>query len=146
KRCQYVAGGRHLEVRHNEFLLYPLVANWSGSRIDEVVHNAVVLRLLSSKPAVAVGVLVNLQKWLTSVLIEKLSPYSRGSCELFSLNGGIRCGTAYTSGRLVHHDACVWQGETLALGAARKQELAHRRSKTHAISANITWRVLHGVV
>src|SRR5699024_11184158 len=103
----------------------------SGSRIDDVVHDAVFLRLLSSKPAVAVGVLGNLLKGLTSVLCDKLSHFALGSCELFSLNSDIRCGTAYTSGRLVHHDACVWQCETLALGAARKQELAHRRSKTH---------------
>lgn len=44
------------------------------------------------------------------------------------------------------HDVGVGQGVTLALGACRKQERAHRSCHTHADGGNVALDILHGVI
>ena len=44
------------------------------------------------------------------------------------------------------HDLRIRQGQTLALGAGREQERAHRCSQTDTNGGNIRLNVLHGVI
>src|SRR3546814_16400724 len=51
-----------------------------------------------------------------------------------------------SAGRLMDHDPRVRQGETLALGASREQQRAHRRGLADAQGRDVATDVLHGVV
>ena len=54
--------------------------------------------------------------------------------------------TADAAERLMHHDAGVRQGVTLALGSCAEKKLSHRCAETHADRADVWAHELHRVV
>lgn len=65
---------------------------------------------------------------------------------LFRLDLDVGRGTAQAAGRLVHQDARVRQGETLAGSTRAQQELPHGRRQPHGHGRHVIADPLHGVV
>ncbi|MPM76876.1 hypothetical protein SDC9_123875 [bioreactor metagenome] len=65
---------------------------------------------------------------------------------LFRLDLDVGRGTAQAAGRLVHQDARMRQGETLAGSTRAQQELPHGRRQPHGHGRHVIADPLHGVV
>src|SRR6059058_4774545 len=93
----------------------------------DVIHEAVVLRLVGGEPAVPVGVLLDLLDRLAGVEGDPLLQDLLGVEHLLGLDGDVTRRSPEPTGWLVHHDPRVRGGVTLARGAGAEQELAHAR-------------------
>ena len=98
------------------------------------------------KPAIPVGVGLDPLDRLAGVVGDPFGHHPLQVDDLLGLDGDVGGLPLSLTGRLVHEDPGVGQGESLALGAGAQQELTHRRRQPHAHGRHVAGHVLHGVV
>src|SRR6202167_524762 len=125
-------------------------ADAPGRDLERAVHNvideAVALGLLGGEPAVPVGVLLDGADGLAGVRRRPPEQRLLDVQHLLGLDPDVGRGTADAAGRLVHQHRGVRQRVSLALGAGREQELAHRGGHPHRVGAHVVGHELHHVV
>src|SRR5579875_2428206 len=94
-------------------------------RLHDPVDHAVVPGLLGAEPPVPVTVPGDGLLALAGVLGEDALDGLLHELVVLGLDRDVGGGPADARGRLVHHDARVWQGHALALRAHGEQELPH---------------------
>ena len=113
---------------------------------DDLVDEAVVLRLVGGEPAVAVRVPLDALDRLAGVKRDPFCHHPLQVNDLLRLDRYVRSLPLHLARRLVHQDAGVRQGIPLTRGPRAEEELAHRGSEAHANRGDIARDVLHGVV
>ena len=92
---------------------------------DDVVDDAVGLRLLCGEPTVSLGIDFDLVDGLTCVERDALGHETLDVRHLFGLNRDVRGLTLNTAKRLMHHDAGVRKRVALARSSGAQKELTH---------------------
>ena len=83
---------------------------------------------------------------LANVLGEDVVEESLVVKEFIHLDFGVRRSAAEAARRLVDHDACIGQRETLAMASRRKQNGSHGGRLANAVGADVAGEHLHGVI
>ncbi|VXA83560.1 conserved hypothetical protein [Aeromonas veronii] len=118
----------------------------SATLAQDTVNQTIGHGLLGGHEVVTIGVTLDGSHVLTGVECQALVQGIFDLQDLLGVDLDIRCLTLEATQRLVDHHAGVRQAETLALGAASKQEGTHGAGLPHADGADIRLDELHGVV
>ena len=113
---------------------------------DDVVDETVFQGFRGGEPAVAVRIGLDAFDRLAGEFGVEPEHLLLDDGELLGLDGDVGRAAGHPAQRLVHQDAGVRQRVTLALGARRQQELAHRGGHAHRVGGDVAGRQHHGVV
>jgi len=100
-------------------------------RLEDPIHEAVVPRLLGGEPAVPVRVPGDGRELLPGVFGNQPVHHGLGVFQVLGLELYVDRGALDAGRTLVHQDPRVRQGEPLAPGAGRQQELPHAGGDPH---------------
>src|ERR1700686_375853 len=114
--------------------------------LDDLVDEAVVLRLLGAHEEVAIGVVVDDLDGLATVMREAFVEATVNAEDLLRVDLNVGRLAAESTRRLMDEHSGVRKTETHARRAAGEQDGRHRGGDAHADGADARLDVLHGVV
>ena len=113
---------------------------------ENLINQAIRLRLLGCEPVVTIGITLNLGYALTRVLRENVVQLTLGASNLASRNLDIRSLALNTTEWLVNHNARMLECLALASSTCCEEHRTHRCRHTCTDSRNIAIYQLHSVV
>src|SRR3954471_24254807 len=120
-----------LVIGHSQLLLVVIDAHWRLGQ--DVVDDAVGLRLLGAEEEVPVGVLLDSFQWLAGMERNDVVERVMGPLNFGGLNLDVADLPLHAAIGLMQHDARMRQAESLPLGASEQQHGSSARRLTDAV-------------